>query len=334
MQVRPGGYRELLASETRLRSLWLGTLVSSLGDWLRHVSVLALVISLTGAGLEMGLVCVLEFIPLIFFGPLTGAVVDRWNVRRLMVGADLCRAGLSLSFLLVDSTSEIWIAYGATAAIAVLDLLFQAARQTLTASLVRPERYLTVSGLFSLTSGACLAGGSILAPLVMGWAGRDVAFLLDAATFLLSAGLLFSMKDGKEKAPAPVTAGKGCLRGYGEEILAGLRYIRGNRKVSGLITFNAARFAGSGAMYVLLGAFGSRVFQGGDSGVGIFYASFGKAEPNAAHRVLATWEDVQYRVKEFMLCLLFMMSGMIGVFVSLDMFLFYVFWELQLIPMY
>jgi NADH-quinone oxidoreductase subunit M len=50
--------------------------------------------------------------------------------------------------------------------------------------------------------------------------------------------------------------------------------------------------------------------------------------------VLATWEDVQFRVKEFMICLLFMMSGMIGVFASLDLFLFYVFWELQLIPMY
>jgi len=50
--------------------------------------------------------------------------------------------------------------------------------------------------------------------------------------------------------------------------------------------------------------------------------------------VLATWNDVKTRVKEFMICLLFMMSGMIGVFVSLDIFLFYVFWELQLIPMY
>jgi NADH-quinone oxidoreductase subunit M len=50
--------------------------------------------------------------------------------------------------------------------------------------------------------------------------------------------------------------------------------------------------------------------------------------------VLATWNDVQYRVKEFMICLLFMLGGMIGVFVSLDMFLFYVFWEVQLIPMY
>jgi NADH-quinone oxidoreductase subunit M len=50
--------------------------------------------------------------------------------------------------------------------------------------------------------------------------------------------------------------------------------------------------------------------------------------------VVATWNDVQNRVREFMICLLFMLSGMIGVFASLDMFLFYVFWELQLIPMY
>ncbi len=50
--------------------------------------------------------------------------------------------------------------------------------------------------------------------------------------------------------------------------------------------------------------------------------------------VLATWEDIQHRVKEFMICLLFLMAGMIGVFVSLDLFLFYVFWEVMLIPMY
>jgi NADH-quinone oxidoreductase subunit M len=50
--------------------------------------------------------------------------------------------------------------------------------------------------------------------------------------------------------------------------------------------------------------------------------------------VLATWEDINHRVKEFMVCLLFLMTGMIGVFASLDLFLFYVFWEVMLIPMY
>jgi NADH-quinone oxidoreductase subunit M len=50
--------------------------------------------------------------------------------------------------------------------------------------------------------------------------------------------------------------------------------------------------------------------------------------------VLACWKDVQERVKEFMICLLFLETGVIGVFVSLDLFLFYVFWEVMLIPMY
>lgn len=50
--------------------------------------------------------------------------------------------------------------------------------------------------------------------------------------------------------------------------------------------------------------------------------------------VLACWEDIKVRVKEFMICLLFLQIGMIGVFVSLDLFLFYVFWEIMLIPMY
>ncbi len=50
--------------------------------------------------------------------------------------------------------------------------------------------------------------------------------------------------------------------------------------------------------------------------------------------VLATWEEIQFRVKEFMICLLALMAGMLGVFVALDLFLFYVFWEVMLIPMY
>ncbi len=50
--------------------------------------------------------------------------------------------------------------------------------------------------------------------------------------------------------------------------------------------------------------------------------------------VLASWKDIKVRVKEFLISLLFLQVGMIGVFVSLDLFLFYVFWEVMLIPMY
>ena len=50
--------------------------------------------------------------------------------------------------------------------------------------------------------------------------------------------------------------------------------------------------------------------------------------------VLASWTSITTRVKEFFLFLLVLETGMIGVFVSFDLFLFFVFWEAMLIPMY
>ena len=49
--------------------------------------------------------------------------------------------------------------------------------------------------------------------------------------------------------------------------------------------------------------------------------------------VLASWRYIQTRVKEFMICLLFMETAMVGVFCALDFVLFFVFWEAMLIPM-
>ncbi|MGH2520087.1 MAG: complex I subunit 4 family protein, partial [Chloroflexota bacterium] len=50
--------------------------------------------------------------------------------------------------------------------------------------------------------------------------------------------------------------------------------------------------------------------------------------------VLSTWNAVQTRVKEYMIAFLLLELGMLGVFCSLDMFQFYVFWEIVLVPMY
>src|SRR5438046_7850693 len=50
--------------------------------------------------------------------------------------------------------------------------------------------------------------------------------------------------------------------------------------------------------------------------------------------VLGSWGDIHRRVKEFFAFLLVLETGMLGTFVALDMFLFYVFWEVMLVPMY
>ena len=50
--------------------------------------------------------------------------------------------------------------------------------------------------------------------------------------------------------------------------------------------------------------------------------------------ILCSWTAITFRVKEFMISFLFLETGMIGALVALDLVLFYVFWEVMLIPMY
>jgi NADH-quinone oxidoreductase subunit M len=50
--------------------------------------------------------------------------------------------------------------------------------------------------------------------------------------------------------------------------------------------------------------------------------------------ILCSWESIKQRVRPFMICLLTLETGMIGVFCALDLVLFYLFWEVMLIPMY
>jgi NADH-quinone oxidoreductase subunit M len=50
--------------------------------------------------------------------------------------------------------------------------------------------------------------------------------------------------------------------------------------------------------------------------------------------IVASWKSIDQRVKGFFICLLVLETGVIGVFVSLDLFLFFLFWEVMLIPMY
>jgi NADH-quinone oxidoreductase subunit M len=50
--------------------------------------------------------------------------------------------------------------------------------------------------------------------------------------------------------------------------------------------------------------------------------------------VLSSWSSIRHRVKEYYICMLLLQTGMLGVFISLDFFLFYIFWEVMLVPMY
>ena len=75
----PVGYIELLRGNRSFRQLWLGQVVSQMGDWFDTIALYTIIQNLTGSGRDIGLLLVARFVPSFFLGPLSGVVADRFS---------------------------------------------------------------------------------------------------------------------------------------------------------------------------------------------------------------------------------------------------------------
>lgn len=90
LSMRP--YWILLRDNRNYRLLWLGSLVSNLGDWFNLIASAALVSRLTTTGTAISYLFLARFLPLFLFSPLAGVLADRYRRRTIMIVTDLLRA--------------------------------------------------------------------------------------------------------------------------------------------------------------------------------------------------------------------------------------------------
>jgi MFS family permease len=165
---RPGedravGYRSLLAVGG-YPSLLGAQAVSRVGDSVHYVALVALIFSLTGSGLAVSLAVVFEAVPVLLFGAVAGALVDRHPRRRVMVTADLARCGLALLMALTTSVPVIYaLAFG----LALGGVFYGPAYQALLPAVV-PGAVLGRANALSWSTvqsshvlGAALGGGAV-----------------------------------------------------------------------------------------------------------------------------------------------------------------------------
>src|SRR5882724_9027195 len=105
-------YMQLLRANRSFRRLWLGQVVSELGNWFYFIAALGLVrfVSHNDAGATT-IILVARLVPFTLFAPLAGAFVDRWSRRTVMIVTDLARVLVALLMLLVHAPGDLWIAY-------------------------------------------------------------------------------------------------------------------------------------------------------------------------------------------------------------------------------
>jgi MFS family permease len=178
--VRRPGFRDLL----------VGQGVSSLGDWMGTVALMALVLQLTDSPLAVGGVLTLRLLPAAVGAPLAAKAAGRWDRRRTMLAMDLTRAGMVFAIPFVRA---LWWIYVWGFLLEVASIVFLPARDSSIPDLVDgPDDLALANGLILGTSYGSIPIGAALfaavAALPVQIAGHPYAlvFFIDAATFVVS----------------------------------------------------------------------------------------------------------------------------------------------------
>src|SRR6478672_646389 len=177
----------VLRTNRNFRLLYLGQAISQLGDWFNSVAVFALLLDLTGSATAVAWMMIVQFLPMAIVGPLAGVVVDRVDRKRLMIAADLFRGAMILGLLLVRRREEVWIAYVVTTVCVSAQAFFEPARTATIPNVTSADELMPANALSSATWSAMLAAGASIGGLVTALSGRNVAFVLNAASFFASA---------------------------------------------------------------------------------------------------------------------------------------------------
>ena len=274
--IAPAGYVELLRGNRSFRQVWLGQVVSQMGDWFDTIAVYTIILQLTGSGRAVGLLLVARFVPSFLLGSLSGVVADRFSRRSIMIVSDLLRAVVVLGFLFVRRADQLWIIYFLTVLQLALSTFFEPAKTAIIPSIVSDRELVAANAISSVTWSAMLTLGAAIGGLVTGWFGTDVAFILDALTYLLSATLIASVRIPKRvpRQKSKLTVG----RALGiTQTIEGAKYVLRRPRVLALLLVKPAWGLGGGIL-TLLAVFGEKIFPIGKNaaaGIGVLFAARG-----------------------------------------------------------
>src|SRR5436189_1214578 len=189
----PVGYATLLRGNRAFRFLWLGQVVSQMGDWFDTIAVYTIALGLTGSSRSVALIMVARFLPTVVLGPGAGVVADRFSRRSIMIAADIMRAVVVLGFLLVRRPDQMWLVYLLTVLQLSFSTFFEPAKTAVIPSIVSDRELVPANAIAAVTWSVMLTLGAAVGGFVAGLFGTNVAFVLDSLTFVASAILIASV---------------------------------------------------------------------------------------------------------------------------------------------
>ncbi|MDQ4123731.1 MAG: MFS transporter [Acidobacteriota bacterium] len=260
-------YAQLLGGNRNFRNLWLGQVVSELGNWFNFIAGLGLVRVVSGAAPEAAaILLVARTAPFALFMPLAGALVDRTSRRAVMLVTDYARAVVALGFLLVDEPGDLWIAYLCSVILALLSAFFDAAKNAAMPNVTGDDGLLAGNALMFSSRFLLMSIGAALGGAASAFFGYEIAFIINAVSFLVSAYSIWlipgdSMHSQKPKAQIDLES---RVASVFRDMKDGWSFIRGHSLVLTIIGVNIIWAIGGGAINLISDRLGGVVFAGKD----------------------------------------------------------------------
>ena len=218
----PVGYGELIRGNANFRNLWLGQIISLLGDWFNLIASAALVVELTQSGFAVGGLFLVRMLAPFLISPIAGVVADRYNRKHILILTDILRALIVLGFLWVREPQQVWLLYTLTAIQLALSGFFFPTRTAILPDVVSGPELGAANALSSTTWSVMLGLGAALGGIVSGTWGIYPAFAIDSLTFVVSALFIVQIK---YDAAGHLDASDKTVRSALHEFLDGLRYL-------------------------------------------------------------------------------------------------------------
>jgi DHA3 family macrolide efflux protein-like MFS transporter len=216
--------------------MWLGQLVSIIGTGMTQFALAIWIWSQTSTITSVVLTTTFFFIPTVFFGPFAGALVDRWNRKRLMLACDTVSALVSLTLLglVMTGTLQVWNLYLTALISGTMQCLQIPAMMASASTLAPKDRYSRAATLIGLSDSL----GQILAPALGGllYALISVSgiLMLDIITFFIAITMMIGIRIPD---PEVTEVGQQAKSTLLKEALFGFRFIAKHRNLLYLLLF-------------------------------------------------------------------------------------------------
>ena len=257
-----------LRRHREFRRLWIGQVISSLGNQLTIVAVAYQAYKLTGSTLVVGLVSLGQLGPLLVGSLWGGAIADSMDRRRLLLITQgvlaICSAGLAVNALL--DRPQLWPLFVCTALSAGFQGVDEPTRRAALPMLVPPADLPAALALQQVVFHLAVVAGPAAAGLLIGVAGLSVVFWLDVASFAAAITAVVLL-------PALVPQRSSGATGLAS-VAEGLRYLKGERMLAAtyLVDLDAMIFGMPRAVFPALAL---SVFRGGAGTVGLLFSAPG-----------------------------------------------------------